>query len=394
MRVLQLHNEQLGPGGASTVVVREAEALRRRGHHISTLLLHTEHLADAAAIRQAGWAIWNRPFARTLRETLTAEQPDVAHVHTPFPLMSPAVFRELARAGIPTVTTVHSFRWSCLPGTLLRDGSPCHDCVGKTVKWKGVARACYHDSRAGSAALAASLALHRTIRSTHNVAAWIVMSQFTRNLLVREGVAKDRIVVKPNTGGAPPLVDPTSPREPWLLFIGRLTEEKGIRTLLHAWSREPGLPELRIAGDGPLRHLVDEAAANDPRITPLGWRSSEQVMDLLARSSALIFASEWYEAGTTLVMIEAFSQGTPIVVSDVGNFTEAVIDGANGAHFCSGDPDSLADAVQRLLCLLAVDGDGIRRNALAAAAAYEEEAVTDALEGVLSGAIRSVVALR
>ncbi len=121
-------------------------------------------------------------------------------MHTPFPLMSPAVFRAARAAGVPAVTTLHSYRYSCVVGTCVRDGAICEDCVGSKTKLAGVRHACYHDSRPATAALTLSLGLHRAIGTfDHCVSRYLTLTEFSRQLLIRDGFPADKIVVKPNS---------------------------------------------------------------------------------------------------------------------------------------------------------------------------------------------------
>ncbi|MGB3794969.1 MAG: glycosyltransferase family 4 protein, partial [Alteraurantiacibacter sp.] len=348
--VLQMHNHHAALGGAMEVLADEALLLESGGHVVEQLTLPAAEQLQLNPLQAGARAVWNLPITRELNEMITRFTPDVVHVHTPFPLMSPAVFRTASKAGIPTVTTLHSYRYSCIAATCLRAGSICEDCVGKVVKWPGVRHRCYHDSLGASAALTAGLALHRRLGTfDRHVDRFITLTQFAKTLLTRDGIRAEQIVVKPNSvpdPGVPP--GGTLPRERFVLFAGRLVKEKGIHTLLQAWRQSDALPELRIAGSGELMADVERAAEQDPRITPLGWLSTGETVDLMRRAGAVVIPSEWYE-GLPLVLLRAQSVGAPILISDLENISSELVEDQAGTTFRTGDAHDLADALERLL---------------------------------------------
>jgi glycosyltransferase involved in cell wall biosynthesis len=185
--------------------------------------------------------------------------------------------------------------------------------------------------------------VHRTIGTFRNhVDVWLPTSGFMRDKLIAEGMPADKIMVKPNT--TPDLGHQPLPTGDNALFAGRLVPEKGVQAMLDAWASSPSLPALTVLGDGPLRGLVERAAQADPRITFRGWVDQDTVISELGAARYLILPSEWYE-GQPVIALQAFAAGTPIVASDVGNFSEMIDPGANGFLFRSGDSGSLASAV-------------------------------------------------
>ena len=133
----------------------------------------------------------------------------------------------------------------------------------------------------------------------------------------------------------------------YVLYVGRLTEDKGIRILIEAW-KECGLAEqLVIAGEGDLRSFVEEAAASTKSIRYLGRRPINEIYELLGNASALVFPSIWYE-GMPRVIIEAFSRGTPVIASRIGSMTEMVSEGQNGWLVDPGDAAGIARAIRNV----------------------------------------------
>jgi len=350
MRILQAHNRHASHGGADAVVAVDRELLLSAGHEVEQLLLEPAGDSSRSRLGHAVDAAWNRAAVQQLTETVERFRPDVLHVHTPFPTMSPAVFARARDLGVATVGTVHSFRYSCLSGTLRRDGAICEDCVGHRLKWAGVRHRCYHDSAAGSGALALSLAVHG-LRGTfrRDVQRFLPLTRFAADILVRDGVPEDHITVKPNCVADPGPTTPVGERTAGVLFLGRLVEEKGIATLLSAWTdHDPGLP-LVLAGDGPLREDVRAAAdASGGRISWLGQVSEAEAADLQARAQVTVVPSEWYEAGPPLVLLQALAAATPVVCTDLANIAATAEEAGAADTFPLGDAAALAAAVRRL----------------------------------------------
>jgi glycosyltransferase involved in cell wall biosynthesis len=296
-------------------------------------------------IRAGAKAVWNVEFSRELDATIGAFQPDLAHFHTPFPLMSPAAFRVAARRRVPTVATVHSYRYSCIQGQFYRNGRACELCLGRKLKLSGIRHRCYHDSLLGSSLISTSLALHRSIGTFGNdVNAWIVFTDFMKRKLCQEGIQEEKVIVKPNSVSDPGTL-PEGTRDS-ALFLGRLEPEKGIVAMLKAWEVMSDPPRLSIFGDGRLRDLVEAAARKSDRIQYGGWVDQGGVEEALAKAKFLILPSQWYE-GQPIVAIQSFAAGVPVIASDIGNFSDLIVPEDNGYLFQSGSAESLASVVTR-----------------------------------------------
>lgn len=346
LRVLQMHNRHANPGGADEVLDHERHLLTGAGHHVDQLTLPGAEELGLSSLRAGTRAVWNREAARATTARIHSFQPDVVHVHTPFPIMSPAVFRAAKRAGVTTVVTLHSFRFSCVAATCHRDGHVCEDCVGRRVKWPAVQHRCYHDSALASGALALSLLTHRAVGTFDNdIDRYLALTAFARDLMIRDGYPADKIVVKPNSVPDSAGVGRPDPASPYVLFAGRLIDVKGVRTLLDAWRRvtSRGL-RLVIAGDGDLRDVVRTAAAADDRIEWRGWVNESAVTALMSGAIATVVPSEWYE-GLPLVILRSLSVGTPVLVSDFENISREVLEDHAGWSFPVGQPLALARTI-------------------------------------------------
>jgi glycosyltransferase involved in cell wall biosynthesis len=206
--------------------------------------------------------------------------------------------------------------------------------------------------------VSAAFSYHRIMHTWDSVSTFIAVSEFQRELLIRGGVNAGQITVKPNfvknTG------EPGNGSGGYALFAGRLTPEKGIRTVLKAWEGNAVPIPLRILGDGPLADEVREKAAVLPKVEYFGQRPAPEVYAAMGDARFVIFSSEWYEP-FALSIVEAFSQGTPVLAADLASVTEMVKDGQTGLRFTPGDADDLAAKASSLLADTASYRD-MRRN--------------------------------
>ena len=202
------------------------------------------------------------------------------------------------------------------------------------VPWRGVARACYRHSRTASAAMAGTLMLHRRLGTYRNkVACYIALNEFCRRKFIDGGLPADRVWVKPN------FVDVDAPQafaRAGFLFVGRLSEEKGVATLAHSMALVPD-SRLRVAGDGPEVHRLRGREG----VTWLGQLSEEEVRGEMSRASALIMPSICYE-NFPRTIAEAFACGLPVIASRLGAMAELVGDRRTGLLFAPGDARDLA----------------------------------------------------
>lgn len=344
VKILQLHNHHEGPGGAMEVLAHEAGLLTAGGHEVREYTLPAASKLGLGPVRAGLKAVWNVEACREVEDLIRAFRPDVVHVHTPFPLMSPAVFRTARKLGAPVVATLHSYRYSCIAATCYRDGAICEDCVGKWLKLPGVQHRCYHDSLGASAALTVGLTLHRGLGTFHHaVDRFLALTDFSRELLIRDGIPAEKITVKQNSVPDPGVSDVTRRGERYLAFVGRLMDIKGVETMLDAWCRAAhGDLQLRIAGDGPLRGLVEERSRRDPSLRFEGWIGEDDVFELMRGAEAVLVPSEWYEGGGPLTTLRSLAVGTPVIISDLENIGAYVRADDAGVLFRTGDADDLA----------------------------------------------------
>jgi glycosyltransferase involved in cell wall biosynthesis len=343
--VLQVHTRYRQAGGEDQVVEAEKQLLETAGIDVRQVIFDNADLRESRSLvgdlKLASSAIWSRSAYRRVRAALVDARPQVVHVHNTFPAASPSVYSAAAAEGVPVVQTLHNYRFVCPAATAFRDGHACTDCVGKPVPLPAVVHACVRGSRSQSAVAGATIAFHRAIGTfADKIALYLALTSFQRNVLVAGGFPPERIRVLQNFLEPDP-GQGTGARD-GILYVGRLSEEKGIFPLLHAAALEPGL--VRVVGDGPISPQV-QAAATAGQVDYAGRLARPEVHEEMRRAIALILPSIWFE-GFPVVVAEAYATGTPIIASRIGSLAELVEDGKTGLLVEPNDPRAWADAVR------------------------------------------------
>jgi glycosyltransferase involved in cell wall biosynthesis len=272
----------------------------------------------------------------------------MVHLHNTFPLISPAAYYAAAAEGAPVVQTLHNYRLLCPAATLYRAQTVCEDCVGKPVAWPAVLHSCYRGSKPASFASASMLALHRGAGTwNHKVSTYIALTEFARRKFIEAGFPSDKIAVKPNFIDPDPGPGKTQAGS-YALFMGRLTPEKGIRTLLNAWRILEGAMPLWIAGNGPMADEVRASAASIHNVKYDGWLSRDQLLETIRNAAFVVVPSEWYEP-FGLTVVEAFASGIPVVASRLGSLASMVTHKETGLLFEAGNAADLAAQVRWFL---------------------------------------------
>jgi len=241
------------------------------------------------------------------------------------------------------VQTLHNYRLLCPQGGFFRDGKPCHDCASHLGH--SVLHGCYRDSRVGTANVAMMIAWHRAAGTYSTmVDRYIALTEFSRSNFVDGGFDPAKITVKPNFASPDPGERPNDGS--YALFVGRLSPEKGLQTLLAAWRQLPELIPLRLAGSGPLAAEVSAAVSElGPEVQYLGQLPLNPLMQLMKGARFLIFPSELYE-NFPLTLAESYACGVPVIASELGAMKEIVKHESTGLLFRAGDPGDLAAKVQ------------------------------------------------
>lgn len=325
MHILQIHTYYQQAGGEDTVVRMEHDLLSQAGHEVGSLYFHNE---GAGGLRTAAQLFSNASARQQLRQYVQQNgRPDVVHVHNLWYAAGPDVLQAVKELGLPLVQTLHNYRQVCLNGLLLREGKACTLCQSKTLPMAGILHKCNRGSAASSAAVGLALAYHKLKGSFTKADVTICLTQYQKDqmLLANMGYRPEQLVVKPNFYDAPSL-EPCENHEPYFLFVGRLSEEKGAQFL-------PAVAamgfQVKVAGTGPLEAELKKAAQSLPKLELLGWQNTEQVLGLMHKATALLLLSTWNE-GLPMVMLQAYAVGLPVVCTPQPNLQDLVLNGHTG----------------------------------------------------------------
>lgn len=322
----------------------EAELLRSAGHDVIVKTVTNDEIKGfSGKLKAFLFTPYNKSRISWMKDLLRVEKPDIVHIHNFFPILSPSVHDTAHKWGVPVVQTLHNYRTICASALLMRDGRVCEKCIDGSNFW-GVLHRCYRGSFLGSFALyrLQEKARHKNIWK--NVSKFIVLSEVSKEKFLAAGFNEDQLVVKPNF-----LKDPGLKRRKKkngrFIYVGRLSEEKGLRFLINAWKKQSAF-SLDIVGSGPMEGWIRDNASEN--ITLHGNKSHSQVLEMVQEAICLIFPSIWNET-FGLTIIEAFSVGTPVVASNLGAPKTMVVNEKNGFLFEPNSSGAILDAVDTFL---------------------------------------------
>lgn len=339
MKVLVVHNRYQLAGGEDAVVDAEVALLKDRGVDVRSYERHNDDIQRMGRGAAALQALWSKQTVRDLSALMGQWRPDVIHVHNTLSLVSPSIYWVADKWKVPVVQTLHNFRLLCPQGMLLRDEHVCERCVGKPVAWPAVVHGCYRESALQSAVLAGLVAAHRGMGTySKKVARFIALNEFCKAKFVEGGLPADKLVVKPN------FVDLSVPdvavSRVGGVFVGRLSHEKGVATLVQAKLAAADMP-VKVIGSGPMESEVRAAFGSDA----LGFLRLPDIVQQMRSAAFLVLPSICYE-NFPRTIVEAFACGLPVIASRMGSMAELVKDQETGLLFNPGDAQDLIRKVQ------------------------------------------------
>lgn len=345
LRVLLVHNRYQQRGGEDVVFDRERALLEGAGVVVETLVFTNDEIRGPWAKLRTAWRTsYSRASARAVAARITDFRPDLVHVHNTFPLITPSVLDACRAAGVPVVKTLHNYRLFCANGLLLRQGEPCTLCSDRKP-WRSVTYGCYRQSGLASVPVARLIDRHLKARTwERKVDLFFCLTDFARGLFSRVGLPVEKLYLKPNFSpdvGAR-IGTFASVRGEGAFYLGRLSEEKGLRTLAEAWRGKSF--SLRVIGDGPLASFLREEG-----LPPESGLPQESAWRELAKGRCLVVPTECYEGAVPLVILEALSLGLPVVATRMGGIPGMLTHEENALLVPAKDPGALRAAVTRLL---------------------------------------------
>lgn len=346
--ILIVHNYYQIPGGEDTVVANEKKMLEEHGHKVILYSRNNAELKEMSKLKKLTLpvtTIFNPRTYREIKKLIKAESIEIVHVHNTLNLISPAVYYAARAMHVPVVQTIHNFRLLCPGATFYRDGHICEDCVKHGLKC-AVKHSCYRGSRIQTLACVISTWFHR-MTGIYGKINYICLTEFNKGkLLELKRIKPERVFVKPNFVKSQNLFIPEEQRENQFVFAGRLDKLKGIDILFEAWKQMGEMaPKLIVCGMGPMEEWCRKFIKTyDANIEMRGRLPNIEVRKLISNSKAFILPTQWYE-GFPMTIVEAYSVGTPVICSKIGNAGSIVKEGITGYKFKEDSVDELKKTI-------------------------------------------------
>lgn len=351
--ILLVHNYYRVPGGEDIVVANEKKMLEERGHKVVTYFRNNDDVKDSNAIRKVGLAFTAVFSIKTYIEIcriIEKEKIDVIHVHNTVALISPSVYIAGINMGVPVVQTVHNFRLVCPNGVCYIRDHVCERCLEHGLK-ASLLYNCYRGSKMQTFVCAFSIKFQRMLQ-TYKAINYICLTEFNKSKLMSVKQIKDKnIYIKPNFTKLETEVVDYDKRKPQIVYAGRLEKIKGLDILLQAWMKlGEKAPKLVICGSGELDDWCREYISNNElcNVELMGQIENSEAKKLIGESLAMIYPTQWYE-GFPMAVAEAYTMGTPIIASEIGNVGSLVEEGITGIKFKNNSVVSLAKAVEKFM---------------------------------------------
>ncbi len=357
MKILAIHNfhRKGSASGDDQVYKSETALLEEHGNKVIRYTVSNDEFDNAGLIGKVlstFGMLWSFKNYNEVQKLIKKEKPDLVHVHTFFPLLSPSILYAAKQCGVPVVATLHDTRFICPCSTSLRGTELCNKC-GDGHYFRMCKYGCFKESRLQSFLVAGIFKYHRTRRSFYKkIDKYICLNENQIKLLTEIGFEKDKIIKKYNfvpdaeANLKPIKVDSIPDR--YVIFYGRIGEEKGIRILMNIWndSRMRHIP-LVVMGGGPLEEEFRNWADGKENVYFLGYTQHDKCLSIVKGGEFVVFPSIWYE-GCSMVEIETESLGKALIATDLGFSVEAIKNGLNGYKIALGDEKGFVDAISQL----------------------------------------------
>ncbi len=367
MNILQVNKFHQSWGGANRYYMELSRILEERGNRVISFSMKedsnepsrysdyfVEHIdlnnpdGLLSRIRCFLRVTYSLDARKKIRKLIGDHRPEIAHIHNIYHQISPSILPVLKNSGIPVVMTAHDYKLVCPNNTLFDGSNICEKCLGGK-SYQVMLNRCHNSSFSKGLTLAIEAYLHSLLRSyTECVDTIITPSSFMRNIFITFGVNPDKIVFIPN------FVDPIPDKfgdeeDDYILYFGRLSIEKGLRTLISAMQRYPGT-RLILAGDGPEREGLEKLSGvlNLTNVQFIGQKNSQETEQLVKNSMFTVITSIWYE-NCPLSVLESMAQGKPVIGSRIGGIPDLIEDGKDGLLFNSNDVEDLCEKIGTIL---------------------------------------------
>jgi len=344
MKILCVHNAYGRHSGEEAVVESLQRLLIGHGHELTSLARSSEELEGQTFGKAKAFftGIYNWSSKWQMRRMLADNRPDVVHIHNLFPLISPSILGECRRAGVPVVMTVHNYRLVCPNGLHMLHGQVCEECIGGR-EYRCAIRRC-EGGLGKSLGYALRTWVARKLRFyIDNVTMYAALTEFQRTRLIAAGFPAERIVVVPNmsqANGVPEAMELGN----YVGYVGRISFEKGIPSLLAAARQCPDVLFKAAGSYERMSHLLEQAPGNFEFMNHI---EPELLADFYAKARIIVLCSTCFE-GFPTVLLEAMLHGKPVICSGIGGLSEIVEEGKTGLLFQPGNAEDLAQKIRYL----------------------------------------------
>jgi glycosyltransferase involved in cell wall biosynthesis len=367
MKVLIVNKYLYPKGGDAVCALFTGEQLQRRGHSVhywgmsdprnpqypdSDLFIpiidYYARVSSFTKAREAISILYNREAKKRFRKMLARVRPDIVHLHNFAHQISPSILHVLHSLGIPAVMTMHDYKLVCPVYKMLSQGELCERCRSRRY-YHCVLRVCTMGSITKSLVNAMEMYIHHCILHIYeNISRFLAPSAFLAEK-VREMGFRGQIEHIPNALDTSLFRPEAKSLSKEFVCFGRLSGEKGVRTLIEAVLRSKDA-RLKIIGDGPLKAELEEKVRSSgcDRIHFLGYLSGETLYAEVRNSLAVVIPSEWYE-NCPMSVLESFALGKPVIGARIGGIPELVRDGVTGTTFTAGDASDLRNKMEAFL---------------------------------------------
>ena len=351
MKILAIHNfhRKGSASGDDQVFKSETALLESHGNEVIRYTVSNDEFDKAGVfgkLQATFGMLWSFKNYKAVKELCEREKPDIVHIHTFFPLLSPSILYAAKRSGCKVVTTLHDTRFVCPCSTSLRGTQLCNEC-GDGHYFRMCRYGCFKGSKLQSVIVAFIFKYHRIRKSFYKqIDKYICLNENQIRLLTDIGFDRDKIIKKynfvPDAEANLKEVRVDGLPERYVVFYGRIGEEKGIRILMKIWD-ESDIP-LVVMGGGPLEDEFKQWAEKKKNVYYLGYTEHNKCLSIVKGAEFVIFPSIWYE-GCSMVEIETESLGKGLIATDLGFSVEAIEGGVNGYKVKLGDVEGFRERI-------------------------------------------------
>lgn len=347
MKILQVHNRYKQRGGEDVVCDQEYKLLIKNDFNVRRYIVDNRSSLKSiwSKLKLLFQTHYSKESKRTISDILLDEEISLMHVHNFFPLLTPSIFDACLEKGIPSVMTLHNYRLIHPNGLLLNNNQIDERSVQGSA-YECVLDGVYRNSVLQTLIVAHMIEFHRRKGTWENkVDKFIALTEFAKSKFVEGGIPKNKITVKPNFIEDPVQTDESlHQKEDHYVFIGRISQEKGIETLIDACENISD-SKVFIFGEGPLFKSLKKRTEALDHIVWMGYKNRNEVFNYLEKAKALLFPSVWYE-GFPMTIVEALAFGVPVITSNIGSQSEIIEDNVTGLHFEAGNANELQKRIK------------------------------------------------